>query len=150
MHRYVYVADRNHQMVRVLHGATGLPLAGNWSLACLAPQYTGDPKMIDVWSIRIANGLAYVGVSSAAKPQAVDAHIAVVELMPPLMGDAADNAMTNACVLKTIVPIGKRYPHEIAVDSTRNLIYSCAVDSTDPGVAPGIGALTRYRRITAH
>eukprot|EP00041_Stephanoeca_diplocostata_P029300 m.861707 g.861707 ORF g.861707 m.861707 type:complete len:389 (+) comp23534_c0_seq9:269-1435(+) len=143
--QFVYVADRNHQMVRILHGATGVPLPGNWSLDCLAPQYTGDPSMMDVWSIRIANGLAYIGVSSAAKPQAVDAHIAVVEVL-----HSAARTMTDACVLKTIVPIGKRYPHEIAIDAARDLIYSCAVDSTDPGVEPGIAALTRYRRVPSH
>ena len=46
----------------------------------------------------------------------------------------------------TVIEIGRRFPHEIAVDAANGLVYSAAIDQMDPAVAPGMGALTRYRR----
>jgi hypothetical protein len=58
------------------------------------------------------------------------------------------------CKLRTVIEIGTRCPHELMVDPDGGaessdgggtVVYSAAVDSWDAQVAPGIGALTRYR-----
>ena len=61
-----------------------------------------------------------------------------------------------ACKLRTVIEIGTRCPHELMVDPDGGggggsggggtVVYSAAVDSWDAQVAPGIRALTRYRR----
>jgi hypothetical protein len=48
--------------------------------------------------------------------------------------------------LQTVIEIGRRFAHEITVDPVNGYVYSAAIDLIDPEVAPGIGALTRYRR----
>ena len=58
-----------------------------------------------------------------------------------------------ACKLRTVIEIGTRCPHELMVDPDGGgggggggtVVYSAAVDGWDSQVAPGIGALTRYR-----
>ena len=52
-----------------------------------------------------------------------------------------------------VFEIGHRFPHEIEVASSPDgvdaaqFVYVAAVDSHDPEVAPGIGALTRYKHV---
>jgi hypothetical protein len=52
-----------------------------------------------------------------------------------------------------VFEIGRRFPHEIEVASSMDgsdpvhYVYVAAVDSHDPEVAPGIGALTRYKHV---
>ena len=50
-----------------------------------------------------------------------------------------------------VFEIGKRFPHEIEVASSDDgvnpaeYVYVASVDAKDAGVAPGIGALVRYK-----
>ena len=52
-----------------------------------------------------------------------------------------------------VFEIGKRFPHEIEVASSEDgvnpaeYVYVASVDSKDAGVAPGIGALVRYKAV---
>ena len=79
--KVVYVADRNAQTVVALDGETGKALDGNWSLKeCLAPSFAGDASTLGVWSIRIANGHAFVGVGALKNATLFDGHIAVIPL----------------------------------------------------------------------
>jgi len=58
-----------------------------------------------------------------------------------------NNAVQKLPRLRTVIEIGKRFPHEIAIDPSNGFVYSAAIDLIDPAVAPGIGALTRYRKV---
>ena len=57
----------------------------------------------------------------------------------------------HALIAGDVFEIGKRFPHEIEVASSDDgvnpaeYVYVASVDSKDAGVAPGIGALVRYK-----
>eukprot|EP01043_Picozoa_sp_COSAG02_P024426 COSAG02_NODE_1333_length_13206_cov_221.257801_18_plen_101_part_00 len=59
----------------------------------------------------------------------------------------------NSGQIRTVFEIGRRFPHEIEVASSLDgadpaeYVYVASVDSHDPEVAPGIGALTRYKAV---
>ena len=79
-------------------------------------------------------------------------------IRPPLCFLQNRRALSNGCchfVLSAgdVFEIGRRFPHEIEVASSMDgsdpvhYVYVAAVDSHDPEVAPGIGALTRYKHV---
>jgi hypothetical protein len=166
----VYIADRDHQRVVALDSTTGEQYDNHWGLEdLLGPYYrnVSDPSMMRVWSVRAAmtmsknhTGQLFVGLGSYASP-AAPGYIAVLDLEEwDRPCDAESTAATYRKQyhprkkqlamplprLRTVIEIGRRFPHEITVDSVNGLVYSAAIDLIDPAVAPGIGALTRYRR----
>jgi len=59
----------------------------------------------------------FVGLGSWASP-AAPGYIAVLDL--------------SSTKLQTIIEIGRRFPHEIAVDGENGFVYSAAIDLIDP------------------
>ena len=131
----LYVADRDHRRIVQLDSATGACTDQMDLPQLLGPYYepcpTSNASCLRVWSVRISAGQLFVGLGSWASP-AAPGYIAVLDL--------------RSTKLQTIIEIGRRFPHEIAVDGAHGFVYSAAIDLIDPAVAPGIGALTRYRR----
>ena len=131
----LYIADRDHRRIVLLDSATGACTDQMDLPQLLGPYYeacpTSNASCLRVWSVRISAGKLFVGLGSWASP-AAPGYIAVLDL--------------SSTKLQTIIEIGRRFPHEIAVDGENGFVYSAAIDLIDPTVAPGIGALTRYRR----
>ena len=131
----LYIADRDHRRIVLLDSATGACTDQMDLPQLLGPYYeacpTSSASCLRVWSVRISAGKLFVGLGSWASP-AAPGYIAVLDL--------------SSTKLQTIIEIGRRFPHEIAVDGENGFVYSAAIDLIDPTVAPGIGALTRYRR----
>jgi hypothetical protein len=87
----------------------------------LGPYYeacpTSSASCLRVWSVRISAGKLFVGLGSWASP-AAPGYIAVLDL--------------SSTKLQTIIEIGRRFPHEIAVDGENGFVYSAAIDLIDP------------------
>jgi DNA-binding beta-propeller fold protein YncE len=135
----VYVADRDNRRVVALEASSGTYKNQLDLRQLLGPHYyepcpTSNVSCLRVWSVRISGGQLFVGMGSWASP-AAPGYIAVLDL----------NVRSNTR-LRTVIEIGRRFPHEIAVDAANGFVYSAAIDLIDHAVAPGIGALTRYRR----
>ena len=156
------IADRNHQRLVNLRGGDGAEFTPSWDLKCLLGYHADnitDPSSYAVWSVRTVDtmskdhtGRIFVGIGSLKSPPDMG-YIAVLnqeDWARPCGGPAAADEMPCNRALRDVFPIGRRFPHEIQVapgpDGPADYVYVAAVDSHDPEVAEGIGALTRYKR----
>ena len=113
----VFVADRNHNRVRVFDAETGKEVSGAWS-AVFASAKCEKPS---VWSVRIdaASRQIFVansnfGAGSSCPAVAVDAHSGRVAVLPlPPNGPIVEPGLADV----EFVDLAHGFPHEICVDN---------------------------------
>jgi hypothetical protein len=112
----LFVADRNHNRIRVFSADTGKEISGDWS-AIFASAKCDKPS---VWSVRVNRALKSVfvatsnfGAGSACPSVAADAHSGRVAIVPlPQNGSIAEPALAEV----GFVDLAHGFPHEICVD----------------------------------
>lgn len=113
----VFVADRNHNRVRVFDASTGQEISGEWS-SVFCSASCDKPS---VWSVRIDAVLrrAFVansnfGAGSSCPSVAAGAHSGRVAIVPlPGNGSIAEPNLADV----GFVDLVHGFPHEICVDS---------------------------------